>query len=102
LLDNASKTTRQRPLLGNGPETATEKRCFLCGPCRHVISRTICEESVIISGYEPLTGLDTKTDTLTDRQSQCDSDSEESVSEELVGELVSEIEECWSVVVKSW
>jgi hypothetical protein len=33
------------PLLSNNC-TAAEKRCFLCGPCPDVISRTVSKESV--------------------------------------------------------
>jgi hypothetical protein len=40
---------RQRPQkkqLYNRPQTATKEWCFLCDPCRDVISRTISEELV--------------------------------------------------------
>jgi hypothetical protein len=49
----------QQPLLSNGfankrvsrkqLETATEERCFLCGPCRDVISRTISDSQLVES-----------------------------------------------------
>jgi hypothetical protein len=28
-------------------ETATEERCFLCGPCRYVVSRTVGESQLL-------------------------------------------------------
>jgi hypothetical protein len=33
--------------------TATEERCFLCGPCRDVISRTVSLESTYSQGTHP-------------------------------------------------
>jgi hypothetical protein len=40
------------------------------------MDRTVTFKEELISGHEPRTGLDTKTDKLTDCQLQCDSDSE--------------------------
>jgi hypothetical protein len=31
-------------LLGKGPYTAIDERCFLCDPCRDVLSRAVREE----------------------------------------------------------
>jgi hypothetical protein len=38
--------------------------------------KTVAVKQYLLSGHEPQTGLDTKTDRLTERQSQCDSDSD--------------------------
>jgi hypothetical protein len=40
------------PLQSNGPRTATGLRCFMCGPCRDVISRTVSESQ--LSGVKQL------------------------------------------------
>jgi hypothetical protein len=35
-------------------DTATEERCFLCGPCRDVINRTVNEKKSLVVSFKGL------------------------------------------------